>query len=143
MQKGSAGDPDFGGSLVGPQRSVKRRVVAVTALVFSAIVGLIAAWCLSLSSCLPEYASMTSETTDRGNATVARSLVAIGAYPWQGKIYDWSGREVLFFEVGKIWGAQPGGMILREAQERMDALRVQHPVIEVRHRWVGGERIPQ
>jgi hypothetical protein len=91
MKKGAAGDPDFGGSLVGPQRSVKRRVVAVTALVFSAIVGLVAAWWLSLSSCLPEYASMTSETKDRGNATVARSLVAIGAYPWQGQIYDWWG----------------------------------------------------
>jgi hypothetical protein len=143
MKKGSATDPDFRGSLVGPQRSVKQRVVAVTALVFSAMVGLIAAWWLSLSSCLPEYASMTSETTDRGNATVARRLVAIGAYPWQGKIYDWSGREVLFFEVGKISGAQPGGMILREAQKWLDDWRVHHPVIEVRHRWVEGEFIPQ
>ena len=94
MQKGSAGDPDFGGSLVGPQRSVKRRVVAVTALVFSAILGLVAAWWLSLSSCLPEYASMTSETKDRGNATVANLGVSSQSGPILGKARFMTGRGV-------------------------------------------------
>lgn len=143
MKKGSSGDPDFGGSLVRSRPSVTRRVVAILAPTFLVIWGFMAAWWLCLSSCLPEYATMTSETTDRGNVTVARRLVELGAYAWRGKIYDRSGREVIFEEVGRVGGAQPGGQILRQAQERMDAIRVHHPVIEVRHHRSEGEVEPQ
>jgi hypothetical protein len=141
MKKVGAGDPDLDDSSGRRRRrSRARRLAAIMASVLATIGCCLVAWWMSLASCLPEGVTMTTETRELGDVTVARRLLEVGAYAWRGKIYDRSGREVIFFrKLAADWGANPGLGLQRELRERVDALRVDHTVIEVRHHRTEGE----
>jgi hypothetical protein len=135
MKKIQAIDADSD-ALPGKQRRRKaRRAAAIAVCVLMVVAACGITWWMALASCLPEDVTMTSLTTDQGNPTVARRLFEVGAYARDNKLFDSQGRNILFFgEPGGWGGANPGLGLLRERKQRIEKLRADHTVIEVKHR---------
>jgi hypothetical protein len=143
MTGSQANDPYFDAVRNKQRRMKARRIAGIAVCVLTVIGGCVSIWFMALAWCLPEFATLASLTTDQERPTVARKLLEAGAYPWGGKIYDARGQEIIFFLQLGGGGANPGGGILRERDERIKTLRANHSVIEVQFRLRDQGPLPQ
>ena len=132
VNKRGSTDPDFEGLPGEKPQTNDRRVLRTTILLSLIVTGCFIAWWLILGHNLPDYATMTSVTTDAGQPTVAWRLFEAGAFAWKGKVYDIWGREVIFFQGFGITGCVVSPRRDQERRNLIKILEADHTVIEVK-----------
>jgi hypothetical protein len=86
-----------------------------------------------LAKCLPEGVTLTTPLTP-GSPTVGDKLRELGARAKDGKLYDFSGKEIYIYR-RFVPGANPGDKILREQarqeEEELERLRQKYTLIVI------------